>query len=70
MGPVTAVVRVERLDYDADEHSDYLRRQTAGARVRLSAALSAQVNLIRQPGDLAGNRDFALDAALTFSTRF
>jgi hypothetical protein len=70
MGPVTAVLRAERLDYDADEHSDYLRRQTAGARVRLHPRVSLQVNVIRQPGRLAGDRDFALDGALTFSTRF
>jgi hypothetical protein len=70
MGPVTAIARFERLDYEAGEHSAYLRRQTAGARVRLSQMLSLQLNVIRQPGGLTGGRRIAFDTGLTFSFRF
>lgn len=70
MGPITAVARIERLDYDAGARSAYLRRATAGARVRLTSAFAVQVNVIRQPGLLAGSRNVALDISLTYSTRF
>ena len=70
MGPVTAVARVEKLDYDADEHSDYLRRYTAGARVRVTGRLSAQINVIRQPLRLEGQHRTALDVSVSYSVRF
>jgi hypothetical protein len=70
MGPVTAVARVERLDYDAGIFSKYLKRLTVGARVRIRPWLVGQVNLIREPGGLALGRDNALDVAVTFSRRF
>jgi hypothetical protein len=70
MGPVTAVARVERLDYDAGRFSAYYRRLTLGARVRVTPWLVAQTNFLRQPGQLAGGRDHALDVAFTFSHRF
>ena len=49
MGPITAVVRIERIDYFAGPFSEFPRRYTAGARVRLTQALTAQMNYIRQP---------------------
>ncbi len=70
MGPVTAVARVERLDYDAGPFSQFLRRYTAGARVRISSMLSAVVNAIGQPTGLANGRHVALDLGLTCSLRF
>src|SRR5204862_4884019 len=70
MGPVTAVARVEKLDYDAGPFSSYLNRQTLGVRVRLTKMLAAQVNSIRQPSGLAGGRRWALDAGLLCSVRF
>ena len=70
MGPVTAVARVERLDYDAGPFSEYLRRLTLGARVRMASWLAAQVNFVRQPGGLAEGRDMSLDVGLTYSRRF
>jgi hypothetical protein len=70
MGPVTAVARAERLDYDAGPFSEYLRRYTAGARVRLSSVFAASVNVLGQPGGLSNGHRVAVDAALTCSVRF
>ena len=44
MGPVTAVARIERLDYFAGRFSDFPRRYTAGAKIRVANGLTAQVN--------------------------
>ena len=55
MGPVTAVGRVERLDYDVRHPFDlHTRRQTIGMRVRVVEGLSAQINVLRQTGQPAG----------------
>ena len=70
MGPVTAVARAERLDYDAGEHSAYLQRYTAGARIRVTAAFAAQINVLHQPLPMEGQRRSALDASVTYSVRF
>jgi hypothetical protein len=70
MGPVTAVGRIERLDYDAGPFSDYLRRLTVGARVRVTRSVAAQVNVLQQLWRPAGARRPALDAGLTYSFRF
>jgi hypothetical protein len=70
MGPVTAVVRAERLDYDAGEFSEYIRRYTAGARIRLSSAFAASFNVIGQPGGLSNGHRVALDVGVTCSVRF
>lgn len=70
MGPVTAVARVERLDYDAGEFSAYFRRATVGARVRLSRHFAAQVDVVRQRRGLLDGRTYALDAGITQSFRF
>ena len=62
MGPVTAVARVERLDYDADEHSDATcAAYTAGARVRADGRVSGAGQCHRQPVALDGQRRTALD---------
>jgi hypothetical protein len=70
MGPVTLVLRAERLDYPADEFSEYLRRYTAGVRVRTPINLSLQLNLHRQPGGFVDGRAVALDVGLTQTIRF
>lgn len=70
MGPVTGVARAERLDYDADERSEYLRRYTVGARLRVTPSIAGQVNVIRQPQALDGQRRTAIDVSLTYSIRF
>jgi hypothetical protein len=69
MGIVTAVFRVERLDYEAGTHSSYPRRLSVGARVRFSSIVSGQVNLIREPADVRLPATSAVDFSLTFSTR-
>jgi hypothetical protein len=48
MGPVTAVLRAERLDYEADRFSSY-PRATPRAQSRLSSMLVAHVNVLHEP---------------------
>ena len=71
MGPVTAVARVERLDYETrfEAFDRYMRRQTVGARVRVMAPLSISVNVLHQTGISASYSSMALDAGLTWSLR-
>jgi hypothetical protein len=70
MGPLTALARVERLDYDAGPFSAYFKRLTAGGRLRLTTSISAAVNLVLQPETVGQLRDAAMDVAVTFSRRF
>ena len=78
MGPVTAVVRSERLRYASPRAFSYrgvtfnewvANRQTVGARVRLPAGFTAQVGVLRQSPLLAHTRRVALDLAMTWSVR-
>jgi hypothetical protein len=69
MGPVTAVLRAERLDYEAGRFSSFPRRYTAGAKVRLSSLLVAHVNVLHEPPYDDEGAETALDVALTFSLR-
>ena len=71
MGPLTAVARAERLDYDATTaaRSLYLHRFTAGGRVRLGWCLSGVVNVVHQPSGLAAGRTTVLDAGLGCTVR-
>ena len=69
MGPVTAVARAERLDYEAGPFSSFPRRYTAGAKVRLSSLLVAHVNVLHEPPYDDEDAETALDVALTFSFR-
>jgi hypothetical protein len=70
MGPVTAVGRVEKLDYEGIEtHGDqYLQRQTVGVRIRLANTLSLNVNVLHLTG-AEEYRPTALDLGLTWSIR-
>ena len=72
MGPVTAVARVERLDYDTpvEAFDRYMRRQTVGARVRIAQPLSVSVNVFHQTGVSAEYGSNALDVGLTWSLRY
>jgi hypothetical protein len=70
MGPITAVARVETLDYAAGRHSLEERRGTIGARVRVSQALAAHVNLMHHPGGLYTSAETAADVALTYTLRY
>jgi hypothetical protein len=70
MGPVTAVARVEQLDYDtAPQHALHSKRQTVGARVRVREGLAAQINLLHHTGLLYQPRRTSLDIGLTYSIR-
>jgi hypothetical protein len=69
LGPLTAVVRAERLGYDATPpFALYAHRYTAGGRVRLLEHLSAQANVIWQSALPRQGRS-ALDVALTYVLR-
>jgi hypothetical protein len=69
MGPVTAVLRVEQLDYDtAPRFAIHARRQTVGARVRLPRAVTAQIGFLHQRDSSEPYRN-AMDVALTYSLR-
>jgi hypothetical protein len=69
LGPVTAVLRAERLGYDAmPPFALYVHRYTAGGRVRLVDHLSAQANIIWQ--NVPGQDRSAVDIALTYVLRF
>jgi hypothetical protein len=70
MGPVTAVGRIEQLDYEAGPYSTFLRRVTAGGRIRLPASLAVQVNLAHQHPGFANGRTAAVDVSLTKTARF
>jgi len=72
MGPVTAVGRIERLDYAAGPFSSYPRRATIGANVRFTRFLSGELNAIHElgaPASFTGRRT-QLDAGLTCTVRF
>jgi hypothetical protein len=70
LGPITAVLRAERLDYTtAPPYAMYATRYTAGARLRLFNALAVQANVIHQLGVPEQARS-ALDVALTYVFRF
>jgi hypothetical protein len=70
MGPVTGVGRIERLDYAAGAYSSYPRRATVGAKVRLTTALTGQVNVVRDFGAAPVSRRPMLDLGLTCTLRF
>jgi hypothetical protein len=70
MGPLTAVVRAERLAYDAQPPFDlYCTRFTGGARVRVLGRLTAVVDVIHQSAALAERRPVSVDVGFTYSVR-
>jgi hypothetical protein len=70
MGPVTAVARIEKLDYDAGRFSFYDKRYVVGARIGVARFTFVQFNLLHQPGGLPTGRTVALDASITRTVRF
>jgi hypothetical protein len=68
MGPVTAVARAERLDYLAGPFSEFEKRYTAGARIRLASMLVGHVNVIREY-ERGDHPESAFDLGLTFTVR-
>jgi hypothetical protein len=71
MGPVTAVARVEQLDYEeAGSTEDELqRRVTVGVRIRFFEGLSLNVNLVHRSGEIEEYRPTTLDVGITWSIR-
>jgi hypothetical protein len=70
MGPVTAVARIEQLDYDTRPPFDlHRRRQTLGARLRIREGLSAEVNVLHQTGQPVEYGRAAVDIGVTYSVR-
>jgi hypothetical protein len=70
MGPITAVARIERLDYNAGIFSEFPRRYTLGARLRMPYALALQMNYVHQPHDVTADPGHAsLDVSLSYSVR-
>jgi hypothetical protein len=70
MGPVTGLVRLERLDYDTDPRfALHSYRYGAGLRVRVWQRLAASVGLIHQGGQVTQRRATALDLGLTLTLR-
>jgi hypothetical protein len=70
MGPITAVSRLERLDYFAGRFSRFPRRYSAGVKVRGPHRLVGQLNLVHQPRDRTGHEGHtSLDVALTLTAR-
>ena len=70
MGPVTAVARIERLDFEEEDEEAYRRRQTIGARIRIREQFAVTVNLVHQTGFGSEYRAAALDVGVTWSKRF
>jgi hypothetical protein len=70
MGRVTAVARIERLDYNSrPEYSTHARRQTIGARIRILDGLSASVNLLHNTGQSQEYRPTSVDIGATYAIR-
>ena len=70
MGPFTAVIRGERMDYTAPAPRDRRsKRLTLGTRVRLPGPVTLQVNYLRQHGDLPRIKSHSLDFSATYSVR-
>lgn len=70
MGPFTAVVRGESLDYTAaPPRARAAKRLTLGTRVRLPGPLTLQLNYLRQRGDLPYIKKHSLDFSATYSLR-
>jgi hypothetical protein len=70
MGPVTAVARVEVLDYESPRGSVVAKRATIGARVLIVDGLFATVNGSKQTGGVYSDFRNAVDMALTYTVRF
>jgi hypothetical protein len=70
MGPVTAVARLERIDYDAGPFSMHTRRLTAGARLRLMRTVDVQAGVVHQWDPTLHHVWTSVDLGVTQSFRF
>lgn len=70
MGPFTALVRGEWLDYDAaPPRARMAKRLTLGTRVRMPGPVTVQLNYLRQHGDLPRIKAHSIDVSATYSFR-
>ena len=70
MGPFTALVRGEYLDYDAaPPRARMAKRLTLAARVRMPGPVTLQFNYLRQRGDLPHIKSNSIDFSATYSFR-
>jgi hypothetical protein len=70
MGPFTALLRGEWLDYTAPSpRAREARRLTLGTRVRLPGPVTVQLNYLRQRGDLPHIKKHSIDVSATYSLR-
>jgi hypothetical protein len=70
MGPVTGVLRAERLSYAASPPFALIaQRYTIGTRIRVFDRLAAEVELVRQTRQIPQRRPTALDVGFTYSLR-
>lgn len=68
MGPFTALIRGESLDYTAPSpRARSAHRLTLGTRVRLPGPVTVQVNYLRQRGDLPHIKAHTIDVSATYS---
>jgi hypothetical protein len=70
MGPVTAVARVEMVDYTGGRTPVHARRATLGARVLIVDGLYATVNASHQTGAIYSEYRNSVDLGLTYTIRF
>jgi hypothetical protein len=70
MGPVTALARAERLDYQTTPpFALYTHRYSMGGRVRVWQGLAVSSGVSHQGGQLTQSRRTALDAGLSYTLR-
>ena len=70
MGPFSALIRGEWLDYTAPSpRAREARRLTLGTRVRLPGPVTVQLNYLRQRGDLPHIKKHTIDVSATYSFR-
>jgi hypothetical protein len=70
MGPFTALVRGEYLDYDASApRARMAKRLTLATRVRMPGPVTLQLNYLRQRGDLPHIKSHSIDFSATYSFR-
>jgi hypothetical protein len=65
MGPVTALARAERLDYDtAPPRALFTHRYWGGARIRIWRSLAASIGVGHQGGQMTQTKRTAVDAGI------
>jgi hypothetical protein len=70
MGPFTALIRGEYLDYDASPpRARMAKRLTLATRVRMPGPVTMQLNYVRQRGDLPHIKSQSVDFSATYSFR-